>query len=212
MEPLEFILIVLVIIYLGVFTIHILYKCTKLEKQLKYYHYSLAFFGLMFMLTRFFFLINDLVYEASLNPLDKQGLWYILGSITGSFGVLGIMYAVEKYVYKKLHFIPSIIVLVFTVLMIILPRIDGTNMITIYTTIGGVMAIIVPILYLFVGFKVSGHTRKKSFILAIAIFIILLGNVFNMGLLKDIYPFFIILSPIIILIGFFIFHYGLLIF
>jgi hypothetical protein len=162
------------------------------------------------MLTRTFFLLNDIVYETTLNPLDKQGLFYILGSITGGFGVFGIMFVVERYVYKKLHFIPSIIVLIFAVLMIILPRINGTNLITIYTTVGSGMAVLIPILYLIVGFQVSGHTRKKSFILAIAIFILLLGNVFNMGLLKDAFPIFKIISPLTILVGFIAFHYGLL--
>ena len=210
MDPLELILIILVIAYLGIFTIHILYKCTKLEPQLKYYHYGLAFFALMFMLARIFFLINDLVYEASLNPSDKQGIFYLLGSISSGLAVLGIMFVVEKYVYKKLHFIPSIIVLISIILMILLPTINNTNMVTIYTGFGVGISVIIPILYLIVGYQVSGHTRKKSFILAFAIIILLFGNIFNMGLLKDAFPIFKILSPITILIGFITFHYGLL--
>ena len=173
MDPLELILIILVIAYLGIFTIHILYKCTKLEPQLKYYHYGLAFFALMFMLARIFFLINDLVYEASLNPSDKQGLYYLFGSISSGLAVLGIMFVVEKYVYKKLHFIPSIIVLISIILMILLPTINNTNMVTIYTGFGVGISVIIPILYLIVGYQVSGHTRKKSFILAFAIIILL---------------------------------------
>ncbi len=121
------------------------------------------------------------------------------------------MFVVEKYVIEqKLHFIPTIIILIFTALMIFLPRINGNNMVTAYTTISSAMAVIIPLLYIKVGIKVSGRSRIKSFILEIAIMVILLGNVFNMGLLKDIYPIFKILSPLTILIGFLIFHFGLL--
>jgi len=211
MDSVELVLILLVIIYLGIFFIHLIWKSTQLEPQLKYYHYGLAFFAIMFMLTRIFFLINDFVYEATLDPLDKQGFYYILGSISGSLAVFGIMFVVEKYVIEqKLHFIPSIIVLIFTALMIFLPRINGINMVTAYTTISSGMAVIIPILYINVGIKVSGRSRIKSFILAIAILVILLGNIFNMGLLKDTYPIFKILSPLTILIGFSVFHFGLL--
>jgi len=210
MELLEFILIICVIVYLGIFSLHIIWKCTKIEPQLKRYHYGLAFFAIMFMLARIFFLINDLVYETTLNLADKQGLYYVLGSISSGFAVFGIMVVVEKYVYKKLHFIPSLIVLISTVLTIILPSINGENMITIYSTVSSGMAIIIPILYIIVGYQVSGHTRKKSLILATAIIILFLGNLFNMGLLKDAFPIFKLISPLTILLGFVIFHYGLL--
>ncbi len=210
MDPIEFILVILVIVYLAIFTIHVLYKCTKIEPQLKFYHYGLAFFALMFMLARIFFLLNDLVYESTLNLADKQGIYYLLGSISSGFAVFGIMYVVEKYVYKKLHFIPTIVVLISTVMMIILPRFNDINMVTYYSTISSLMAIIIPLLYIIVGYQVSGQTRKKSFILAIAIIVLFLGNFFNSGFLKDALSIFKIVSPITILVGFIIFHYGLL--
>jgi hypothetical protein len=213
MDPIEFMLTILVIVYLGIFSVHILYKCTKLEPQLKYYHYGLAFFAIAFMLARIFFLFNDLVFEVTLDPADKQGLFYVLGSISSSFAVFGIMFVVEKYIIKKrLKFIPSIIILIFAVLIIVLPKIDDTNMITLYTTVSSAMAVLIPILYISVGFQVSGHTKKKSFLLAIAIIIVFLGNLSNMGQLKTAFPIFRIISPLTILIGFVIFHYGLLIY
>ena len=210
MDPLEFILILVVILYLAVFTFHILYKCTSLEPQLKYYHYGLAFFALMFMLARIFFLLNDLFYEATLDPTQKQGMFYLSGSICSGLAVLGIMYVVERYVYKKLHYIPTLVVLISTGLMAVLPKINETNVVTIYSTISSLMAIIIPLLYIIVGYQVSGQTRKKSFILAFAIIILFLGNLFNTGFLKDAFPLLKIISPITILIGFVIFHYGLL--
>ena len=114
------------------------------------------------------------------------------------------------FAMPKLHFIPTIIVLIATVMMIILPRIDNMNMVTLYSTISSVMAIIIPLLYIIVGYQVSGKTRKKSFILALAIIVLFLGNFFNTGILKDVFPLFKLISPITILIGFVIFHYGLL--
>jgi len=209
MESLELTLIIIVIIYIGIFFVNLLWFSKQLEKQTKNYYYGISFFLLMFMITRIFFLINDIIYYQTLDPDAKQGFYYVLGSFTAAIAAFGIMFVVERYIYKKLHYIPSVIILISASLMIILPKINGINMVTIYTLITSGMAALIPILYIIVGLKVSGTPRTKSFILAIGILIFFLSNLFNMGALKEAFPVFIIISPLTLLLGLGIFHYGL---
>lgn len=212
MDPLEFFLLVIVFIYLGVFSTHILWKTKRLESQLKKYYYGIAFFVAMFLICRILFLTNDLVYYQTGDVSQKQGIYYIIGSFFATIATFGIMFVVEKYVYHKLHYVPSAIILSMAAMILILPKWNGTNLVTIYTTVSSALAAILPLLYLIVGLQVAGKPRTKSFILATALVIFFLANLLNTGTLKDIFPIFKILSPITILIGLGLFHYGLLIF
>jgi hypothetical protein len=212
MEIIEFTIQLIVLGYTLLFFCHLLLKAHKSEPQQKRYFMGVAVFSLGFFLTRFFLLLNDLIYPESLELSLRQGILYLLGSFFAMIALFWLMYVVERFVYSNLHYIPSIIILTAAVLIWILPKVNDTNLVTIYTVVSGAAATLVPILYLRVGFQVSGKTRRKSFILAFGIVLLLIGNLINMGILRKSFPILVYLSPLTILTGLIIFHIGLLIY
>ncbi|MHA1146846.1 MAG: hypothetical protein ACTSR8_01220 [Promethearchaeota archaeon] len=213
MDPivLTFFLALLVIIYLGFFFLHILWKTPKLENKLQSYYYGIAFFLIMFMICRILFLVNDIIYYATQDEEQKQGVYYILGSFVSGLAALGIMYVVEKYIMeKKNKYIPSFIIFLFSMLILIVPRLNGVNLVAIYNIVISLITAVIPFLYISVGLKVNDRPRTKSFILAFGLILFYIGNLLNMGLLKDAVPILIILSPITLILGLAIFEYGLL--
>ncbi len=212
MESAELALLFLVFAYLIVISVHIFVKNLKLEEKVRFYYYGIAFFAITFLISRIFFLRNDIVFYQTGDIAQKQGPNYVIGSFFSTIATFGIMFVVEKYVYKKLRFVPSIVILICAVMILVLPKLNNINLVTVYSTISSIMAMLIPLLYIRVGLQVSGKPRVKSFILAVGIVVFFIGNVFNMGLLKDLYPIFIYISPITVLAGLIVFHYGLLIY
>ncbi len=213
MDQLELILNIFVIPYLLAFSSHVFLKTRKLEPAQKRYNYGIAFFLLVYAFCRVLFLLNDLLMEETGDVSLKYGSIYVLGNFCASMATFSIMVVVEKYVIeKKFRFIPSLIILVSASMMLIFPRINSFNLVTYYVYASSLTALLIPILYLIVGFRVVGKPRVKSFLLAFALSVFMIGIMFNTGMLKDAIPIFRYLSPMTVLAGMMIFHYALLIF
>lgn len=197
------IIFIILTIYLGFLTAFFVIKAIKAESERRFYFFSVAFFSFFYMICRLLLLINSFISGEAYSTL------YILGSFFAVLGVAGLMFAVEKYVYQKLKFIPTIIVIIFAVLIMVIPQINGVNYVTYWVAIGTICAIIIPILYLKVGFKSSGEIRKNSLFVAFGIIIFLMGNGMNTKIITDFFPILLILAPIAMLIGLLLFQIGL---
>ncbi|MHA1294669.1 MAG: hypothetical protein ACTSQJ_18690, partial [Promethearchaeota archaeon] len=196
MDPIESFLVIIVLIYLGVFLCDIILKTRKMEFQVRRYYYGIALFIVMFIIARILFILNDIMYYQTGDPSYKHGFYYVLGSFIVALAAFAILFVVEKYIVDgKLHFIPSIIILISAILMLILPQIGEINMVTIYSAFVFLSSSLIPLLYIQVGLKVSGRHRKKSILLALGLIIFFIGNILNMGILKDKFSFFRYLSP-----------------
>jgi hypothetical protein len=205
----EFILSISVIISLILMVVYTFWKLKDLDLEFKFFYYGIALFLIAFIFARILYLLNDILFQQTGDLSLKQGMYYIVGSIFSGIASFGIMFVIERYVYTKFHYILSLIILIGILLMIFIPRINGTNMITIYNIFIAVPAGLVLLIFLYIGFKTKGDIRKKSFILALGMILLFAGTLFNTGTLKDTYPIFKILSPITIIISLTTFQYGL---
>jgi len=197
----ELILFIVLIILLLIFACTILIKTKGFEDKI--YYYGMIFFLVSYSVCRILILIDDQFFT---------GNWilYQWGSFFGSIASFGIMFVVEKYIYSKLHYIPSIAILGFGILMIVFPTFNETNLITYWAIFGALIAIIIPILYIYIGFKSTGALKNKCFIIAFGIIIFFIGNGLNTGALRDIIPILAIIAPLTMICGILIFQYGLL--
>jgi len=190
-------------IYLGFLTIHLVSKAKKAEEERKYYFLSIAFFSALYMVCRILMVIDAIDEYPPLSPL------YIYGSFFAVLGVVGLMFAVERYVYQKLKFLPTICIFIFSLLIILIPGDLTTKLVTYWVIIGTAFAILIPILYLKVGFNSTGEIRKNSYYIAIGILIFLVGNGINAGVLTSAIEIFFILAPIAMMIGLVMLQIGL---
>jgi len=164
----------------------------------------------MFLIARTIFLVNDVIYDETGDLFFYTGPPYIIGNFFATLATFGIMLVVEKYVYTKLHFVPSVIVFICAVLTLVLPVIGDFNMINIYSIIAAIIGGLIPILYLIVGFQVKGQPGRKSTLLGIGLIIFMVGLLMYIDTLQEEIQIFVLLSPILTITGLGLFHYGLL--
>ncbi|MHA1277874.1 MAG: hypothetical protein ACTSQI_08490 [Candidatus Helarchaeota archaeon] len=209
MQPLEdYILIskiffLVLIFYLGFLTSHLVFKAKKAEEERQYYFYSFSLFSVLYMACRILLLID---YDPSSSEMTD---FYIFGSFFAVLGVVGLMFAVERYVYRKMKYIPTVCILIFASLILIIPEYNGMRLVTIWVVVGTIFAILIPFLYLKVGLQSTGVIRRNSFLIAFGILIFLLGNGMNTGFLTVRFPILLIFAPVTMLIGLLIFEFGL---
>lgn len=194
---------ILLTVYLGFLTGYLIIKAQKKEAERKFYFLSIALFAVFYMLCRILLIVN------SIYGTDPYSLIYVIASFFAVLGIGGLMFAVEKYVYPKLKFIPTITVLVFASLILIVPSYNDLNLVTWWVAFGSASALIIPILYLKVGLKSSGQIRINSFDIAFGIIIFLVGNALNTKVLTDLFPLLLVLAPLTMLIGLLLFQMGL---
>ena len=201
-QQISVILFCVLSVYLGFLTIHLVSKAKKAEEERKFYFLSIAFFSALYMVCRILMVIDAIDEYPKLSPL------YIYGSFFAVLGVVGLMFAVERYVYQKLKYLPTICIFIFSLLIILIPG-DATSLVTYWVIIGTAFAILIPILYLKVGFNSTGEIRKNSYSIAIGILIFLVGNGINAGDLTTAIEIFFILAPIAMMIGLVMLQIGL---
>ena len=175
------------------------------------YHYGVMFFLVTFIACRIIFLINDTVitdlYGEDTPPYDALYIW---GNFFANIAAFGVLVVVEKYVYTKLKFIPSIIILIASIMTLILPKWGEIWLTNVYSIVAAVMGALIPFLYIAVALKVTGKTRKKSFLLALGLIIFIFSVMTYIEALQDVMPILEYISPILLIIGLGVFHYGLL--
>jgi hypothetical protein len=196
-------LFIVITIYLGILTTHLLIKAIRNEEGRNYY-LSIAFFGGFYMVSRI--LLNiELVYDSY--TLYQYGTFFAI------FGLFGFMFAVERYVFQKLKYIPTILILISALLVLIYPfhgSPESLNLITYYGLVASVSAIFIPFLYLYVGLKSSGPVRSRSLFLAFAIAVFFIGKGLNFTSLLAAFPILRIIVPITMLCGLLLFHIGIM--
>ncbi len=202
-EDIYFNLFIVITIYLGVLTIHLIIKAIKAESERKFYYVSIAFFTGFYMLCRIILDIN-IASEG-----DPYSFLYQIATFFAMLGLFGLMVAVEKYIYQRLKFVPTICILIFTCLILIFPTYNGTNLITYWATIGSLFAILIPLLYFHVGFKSTGEVRKKSLYMAVSLLVFLVGKGMNFNFLLDLFPILRIIVPILMIGGLILLHIGI---
>jgi hypothetical protein len=192
-------------IYLAILTIHLIIKANKSEDRRQNFYLSIAVFSGAYLICRVMLTIN--YFQGG----DPHSDLYIWATALVLVGFAGLMFSVEKFIYTKLKFIPTICILIFAALCIIFPRTSsGTNLVTYWSIFGGMFGILVPLLYLYVGFKSAGALRKNSFIIFWGTTLFVIGKTMNTVMFQEALPILYILAPIIMIIGLIIFHYGIM--
>lgn len=218
MYLIELILAFVVLGYILVFLSHLLWRFFHIkwviyhgeyhEKSQRYYLSGIALFLVGYFLCRLLLLFYVFTYSES----DEAYSIYVFASFFAAIGLFGIMVVVENYIYKELKFIPSTIILICAILMLVFPMYQGTNLVVIYSLVSASMGAVIPLLYLIVGLRISGKTRKKSLLHSLGVIILIIGNGVNTGILVALFPILMYIAPITIIIGLGIFHYALLIY
>ena len=144
-EDIYLYLFIVITIYLGIFTCHLIIKATKGEAEGRNYLYGIALFSGFYMISRIFLNIDLWLYRAT-NYDDPLYQW---GSFFALLGFFAFMFAVEKYVYPRLKFIPSFFILISAALVLIFPKYNTTNMISYWALFASAFALLIPFLYLF---------------------------------------------------------------
>ncbi len=212
MEPITLYITIIFFVYCTIFFFHILWKSRKIDWELKYYYFGIASYIILFVISQSMFVINELLYTGGSGVPQEYYIIYIIANFIGQMAIFGIIVVVEKYVYNKMHYIPSVITLISAILILVLPRINDVSLMIIYILIGAVVGALIPIIYFRTGFQVSGKPRNKSFIIGCGLIIFILGVLLNTYFLLELIPILAIIAPIVQFIGMAIFHYGLLLY
>ncbi len=203
-------LLTIALVYMALFVVHLIIKTLKVEPIMRNYYVGVALFVIIFMAARIIFLVNDVVYLNS-DDLLTYNILYLLGNFLAILATLMIMLVVEKNVYKKLHYVPSIIILICAIMIPIFPGPENAYVIF-YAIISALMAALIPFLYIAVGLKVTGEPRTRSFILGTGLIIFIVAVLFYSDMMQEAIPALSYVSPIMMMGGIGLYHYGLLIY
>ncbi|MBD3337531.1 MAG: hypothetical protein GF353_00390 [Candidatus Lokiarchaeota archaeon] len=213
MDTITLVLTILLFVYITIVSIHVVWVSRKIEWQVKYYYFGIATYMILFVISQTLFVINELLATPGFGSVPQRFLLlYIVANFIGQLAIFGIILVVEKYVYNKLHYIPSVIVLITAFLILFLPQINNLSMIIVYILIGAIIGALVPIIYFVTGMKLSGKARNKSFIIGFGLLIFIIGILLNTYFLLELVQILAYVAPIIQLVGIAIFHYGFLIY
>ena len=167
--------------------------------QTEYYLGSVAFI-LIHAICRIFYYIHDFT------P-GYPDLYWELGAIFGLICLIPLLYAIERNIYTRSKFLITILTIIFIILLFVLPVEYKPILQTIIISIAGAF---IPLIYVYVAMKGTGSIRKSSLLIAGGIFIFLLGQTFHHRLYFPLDGFiYLILSPLLITTGLFIWGYGL---
>lgn len=196
------IIMVCLFVYLGIFFVHLLKKTQRIESQIRYYHYGILGFFITYICSQFLFILLNIFFEES-NP--TYDLIYIIGNFISEMGLLTLMFVVEKYIYSKFRFIPTILILILAILEIILHE-----YVFVFTLLLLLVSSLIPIIYFRVAFQTIGSARIRSLLLGLGLIIFMLGIILNTYFIWEILIYFAVIAPFIEFTGVGIFHYALL--
>jgi hypothetical protein len=132
-------------------------------------------------------------------------LIYIIANFISEIGLLILMFVVEKYIYSKLRFIPSLIILISAILEIIFHE-----YMFIFTIILLIPSTLIPVIYFRVAFQTIGKARIRGYLHGTGLIIFMLGLLLNTFFMWQISLYFSIIGPLMEFAGVGIFHYALL--
>ena len=204
-QEINFYLLIVFAGLLAYMTIHLIVRALNSKELRKNYYLSIAVFSGSYFICRVMLTINFLLGYDPHSVIYQWATFFVL------VGFAGLMYSVEKFIYQKLKFIPTSFILLFAALVLIYPRtLDGTNLITYYSIIGGAFGILIPLLYLYVGSQAAGDVRKNAYYIAIGAIIFIVGKTMNTVMLQEAVPILWIMAPVLMMIGLIIFQYQIL--
>ena len=176
-------------------------KTEDLTRPQTEYYLGLVTFILVHFISRIFFYINDF-------KLGNPDLYWELGALIGLISLVPLLYAIERNIYTRSKFLFTILTVIFIILLYVLPlEYKPLNQTIIVTIVGA----FIPLIYLYVAIKSTGSIRKNTLLIAGGIFIFLLGLTAHHKLYFPIDGFiYLILSPLLMLSGLFVWAYGLL--
>ena len=187
---------------MGIYNALFIWKLPSIEEQLKYYYYGVIFFNFLWTLGQLFWLIME-QFPVGLT----YNIYYGLGNFFSYMAATVLMYVVERYVYKKLKYIPTFLLAIFTIIAVGLVQFYGTFMQIIPTIGSTVLIFIIPIIYYKVAIETEGKTRIKAMLMGTSLFIFGFGVIFNTYFFQSLLPIMEYVAPIIQLVGAGIFNY-----
>ncbi len=171
------------------------------ERPQREYYFGLALFIIIHLIARIIYFLHDFVY------IGDQNLWE-LAALVGIGSVIFLVYAIERHIFTRTKFLITVIVIINLILMIVLPP-DLKDIARIFNTT--LVGIYLPSNYIYVAYKSTGIYRRNSLLIAIGILIFLGGQAArSQPLFVPGNIIFFIISPILMLVGGFIFLFGLL--
>ncbi len=195
-------LMVCLFVYLAAFAINIFLRVKTIESALRYYYLGIAAYFIFFIISQSIFVVNDLVVTEDTRLYDAL---YLTGNFLGHIGLIVLMFVVEKNVYDKLKFIPTILILISAILEIIF-----FDYMFFFVILLLIVATLIPIIYIRVAFQTTGTTRLKGLLHGTGLIVFMLGILFNSYTFLSISKVFYIIGPTMEIAGAVIFHYALL--
>jgi len=187
---------------MGLYNVLFIWKLPSIEEQLKYYYYGVILFNFLWTLGQLFWLIMEqfpvgLTYD----------IYYGLGNFFSYIAATVLMFVVERYVYKKLKYIPTFLLCVFTIFAVSSVQYYGTFMQIVPTVGSTILIFIIPLIYFNVATETEGKTRIKAILMGSSLFIFGFGVIFNTYFFQSLIPIMEYVAPIIQLVGAGVFNY-----
>jgi hypothetical protein len=117
-------------------------------------------------------------------------IWRIT-SLIGNVGLILLMYIVERHILeKKLKYIPTIFMIFSAIPALILgagQQKDELSIFRIVMYIGNFLLILVPLMYLYLGLKTSGRTKKRAISATIGMTTMFAGVTINSSMGKTVF-------------------------
>ncbi|MFX1274146.1 MAG: hypothetical protein ACFFAT_03800 [Promethearchaeota archaeon] len=199
MDILEYIFFFII---MGGYNVLFIWKLPTVEEQLKYYYYGIISFNFLWTLGQFFWLLME---QFSLGL--AYNIFYGLGNFFSYMAATILMFSVERYVFKKLKYIPTLLLAFFTIFAVAVVQYYGTFM-QIVPTIGATALIfIIPIIYYKIAAETESKTRIKAILMGSSLIIFGFGVIFNTYFFQSLIPIMEYVAPIIQLVGAGIFNY-----
>ena len=203
---------IIVMIYLIVIGTYFVIKALKIPeavKSRKSMLFANALFFYLYVITRIFYTFSD--YERDANNLSL--LYYQYLALAHIFIILALIFVIfltEKYVINRTKYIMTCIFLIFLSINILIifnpslmPIIRNINLIVMYSEV-----ILLLLLYLYLAIVTSGTARKKSFIVFLAFFVMIVGTLLELDILNTGGIILLYYTPIVFGIGATIYAYG----
>ncbi|MBD3227698.1 MAG: hypothetical protein GF329_05875 [Candidatus Lokiarchaeota archaeon] len=172
---------------------------SDLEPAQRDYFLGMVVFIVVHMISRIFYMLYDFYY---INGSPYVPFWDI-GAAIGAASVVFLLFAIERHMLKKTKYLFTILSIITVVLYFVIYQYrDIVQLIMI-----PIVAIVVPLIYVYTAIKSTGQIRKTSIIIAIGIIIFILGqaahsiNVWDIFTENIAFGLYYIISPIGLTLG-----------
>lgn len=165
-------------------------------KTTKQYFMGITIFLFVHAGCRIFYLLNDFIYPAEI-------LYWNIGAILGLLSVVILIAVVETIIFKKSHYIFTIIGIAGLILMTLQMIFNFPINIgyIAQTVIIPILAVVILLIYLRVSIKSTGEIRKSALIMTFGIILFELGQVAHTNTAKAMFWWVDIVGPIIMIVA-----------